>query len=140
MKEKKKLLLKHEFCTKRNVHIMGKFLFWTFSRWEIWSSVDSKSWCKIIFSSAWNTMFFEYGKDLVFNFSEIGNTVFFWSKKLMESWYFLGTFELFMIFQYLRNMAFRAVRTTHYGATPLMKSTDKLIKDGLTVQHEQTDN
>ena len=31
----------------------------------------------MIFSSAGNTMFFEYGKVLVLNFSEIGNTVFF---------------------------------------------------------------
>ena len=33
----------------------------------------------------------------------------FWSKKLMESWYFLGIFELFIIFQDLGNMVFRAV-------------------------------
>ena len=88
---------------------MEKLLFWTFRRLEILSSFDSKSWCKVIFSSAWNTMFFEYGKVLVLNFSEIGNTVFFLSKKLMESWYFLGLFELFMIFQDLGNMVFRAV-------------------------------
>ena len=86
-----------------------KFLFWTFRRWQIRSSFDSKSWYKIIFSSAWNAMFFEYGKVLVSNFLEIGNTVFFWSKKLMESWYFLGIFELFMIFLDLGNMVFRAV-------------------------------
>ena len=88
---------------------MGKFLFWTFRRWEIRSSFDWKSWCKMIFSLAWNTMSFEYGKVLVLNFSEIGNTVSFWSKKLMESWYFLGIFEFFMIFQDLRNMVFYAV-------------------------------
>ena len=50
-----------------------------------------------------------YVKVLALNFSEIGNTIFFWSKKLMESSYFLGIFELFMIFQDLRNMVFRAV-------------------------------
>ena len=109
MKEKKKLLQRHEFCTKGKVHIMANFLFWTFRRWEIRSFFDSKSWCKMIFSSAWNSMFFECGKVLVLNFSEIGNTVFFWSKKLMESWYFLGIFELFMIFQDLGNMVFHAV-------------------------------
>ena len=85
---KKKLTQKHEFCTKVKVHIMGTFLFWTFRRWEIRSFLDSKSWCKMIFFSAWNTMFFEYGKVLLLNFSEIGNTVSFWSKKLIFSWYF----------------------------------------------------
>ena len=104
MKEENKLLQKHKFCTKGKCHIMGKFLFRTFQRWEIRSSFDSKSWGNMIFSSVWNTMFSEYGKVPVLNFSEIGNTVFFWSKKLMESWYFLGIFELFMIFQDLGNM------------------------------------
>ena len=88
---------------------MEKFSFWTFRRWEIRSCFDSKSWSKMIFSSAPNTMFFEYGKVLVMNFSEIGNTVFFWCKKLMESWYFLGILELFMMFQDLGNMVFCAV-------------------------------
>ena len=147
MKGKKKLLQKHEFCMKGKLHIMGKFLFWTFRRWKygllliqkvnvrwyflchgmpcflntekflfwtfrrwkIRSSFDSKSWCKMIFSSTRNTMFFKHRNVLVLNFSEIGNTVFFWSTKLMESWYFLGIFELFMIFQDLGNMVFCAV-------------------------------
>ena len=96
MKEKKKLLQKHEFCTKGKVHIMGKFLFWTFRRWEIRSSFDSKSWCKMIFSSAWNTMFFEYGKVLVLNFSEIGNTVFFY----LKSWWKVDIFLVFFNFSW----------------------------------------
>ena len=47
-----------------------------------------------------------YGKVLVLNFSEMGNTVFFWFKKLM-----LDDIPgyLFMIFQDLGNMVFRAV-------------------------------
>ena len=36
-------------------------------------------------------IFTDYWKVLVLNFSEIGNTVFFWAKKLMESWYLLIT-------------------------------------------------
>ena len=39
---KKKLLQKHEFCTKGKLHIMGKFLFWIFQRSEIQCSFDSK--------------------------------------------------------------------------------------------------
>ena len=38
---------------------------------------DSKSWCKMVFSSVWRTIFFECGKLLVLNFSKIENTVFF---------------------------------------------------------------
>ena len=87
----------------------GKVLVLNFRRWEIRSSFDSKSWCKITFSSAWNIIFFEYGKVLVLNFSEIGNRFFSWSKKLMETWYFLGIFELFMVFQNLGNMVFPVV-------------------------------
>ena len=89
--------------------ITEKFLFWTFQGWEIRSSFNSRSWCKMTFPSAWNTIFFEHGKVLVLNFSGIGKTVFFWSKKLIESWYFLGSFELFMILQNLGNIVFRAV-------------------------------
>ena len=39
---KKKLLQKHEFCTKGKLHIMGKFLSWIFQRSEIQCSFDSK--------------------------------------------------------------------------------------------------
>ena len=51
----------------------------------------------------------DYWKVLVLNFSLMGNMVFFWVKKLMERWYLLGLFELFMIFQGLENMVFHAV-------------------------------
>ena len=84
-------------------------------------------------------IFTDYGKVLVLNFSVLENTVFFESrswwkdvvywlpgsycfelfgggkcdpfsaKKLMERWYLLGIFELFMIFQDLENTVFRAV-------------------------------
>ena len=87
MKEKK-IWQKHEFCTKGKVHIMGKFLFRTFWRWEIRSSFDSKTWCKMTFSLAWNTMFFVYGKVLVLDFPEIKNTVFFY----LKSWWKVNIF------------------------------------------------
>ena len=54
-------------------------------------------------------IFTDYWKVLVLNFSEVGNTVFFWVKKLMERWYLLGLLELSMIYQGLGNTAFRAV-------------------------------
>ena len=38
-------------------------------------------------------IFTDYWKVLVLNFSEMGNTIFFWAKKLMERWYLLGLFE-----------------------------------------------
>ena len=75
-----------------------KVYFWTFRRWEIQSSFDLKSWFKMIFSSAWNTMFFEYGKSSYFELFRDRKCGLFLSKKLMESWYFLCTSELFMIF------------------------------------------
>ena len=75
---------------------MEKFLFWTFQRWEIRSSFDSKSWCKMIFSSSWNTIFFEYGKVLGLNFSEIGNMVFFY----LKSWWKVDIFLVFLNFSW----------------------------------------
>ena len=89
---------------------MEKFFLWTFRRRDIRSSFDSKSWCKMIFFSAWNTIFFWVRKSYILNVSEIENTVFFCSKKLMESWYFLDIFYLFMIFQDLGKMVFCAVK------------------------------
>ena len=38
----------------------------------------------MILSLAFNTMFTEYGKVLVLNFSKMGNTTFYWSQKLMS--------------------------------------------------------
>ena len=48
-----------------------------------------------------NMMFTDYWKVLVLNFSVMGNTVFFWVKKLMERWYLLVTEKfLFWTFQW----------------------------------------
>ena len=101
-----------------------KFLFWTFRRWKIRSFFDPKSWWKMIFSLACNIMFTKYEKVLDLKFLGMENTVFFWSKKLMETWYLLGIFELSMIFQSFRNIAFAAVNSTR-----LQQSfNNKLIK------------
>ena len=42
-----------------------------------------------------NMIFTDYWKVLVLIFSGMGNTVFFWDKKLMERWYLLITEKLF---------------------------------------------
>ena len=63
--------------------ITKKFLFWNFWGWKIWYFLSQKVDWKMIFTG--------YGKVLVLNFSVVGNTVFFWAKKLMERWYLLVT-------------------------------------------------
>ena len=45
-------------------------------------------------------IFTDYGKVLVLNFSVVGNTVFFWVKKLTERWYLLVTQFLFWTFRW----------------------------------------
>ena len=62
-----------------------------------------------MFSLALNTMFGDYWKVLDFDFLEVGNTVFFWSKKLLERWYLLDVFVLSMIIQDLENVDFDSV-------------------------------
>ena len=56
---------------------------------------------------------------LVLNFSKMGNTVFFISKKLMEIWYLLSIFKLSMILQDLGNMVFGTVVGLFRGAVQL---------------------
>ena len=112
--------------------IIEKFLFWSFQEWEIRSSFEPQSWwkddiywllkifCFELFGDEKYSLFLGqevdgkmiftgYWEVLVLNFSVLGNTVFFSVKKLMERWYFLGLFKLFMIFRNLKNMVFRAV-------------------------------
>ena len=111
--------------------ITEKFLFWSFREWEIRPFLRQKVAGKMIFTDYW--------KVLVLTFSRMGNTSFFWGKKLMENdiywllrsscfelfgdgkyglfsakklmerWYLLALFELPVIFQDLGNMVFRAV-------------------------------
>ena len=69
---------------------------------------------KMIFSLAWNTTFTEYGKVLVLNFSEMGNTVFFDPKKwckMIFCWAWNTTFTdywkvLVLNFWKMRNTVF----------------------------------
>ena len=61
--------------------ITEKFLFWSFREWEIRPFLSQKVDGKMLFTDYW--------KVLVLNFLVIGNTVFFWAKKLMERWYLL---------------------------------------------------
>ena len=98
--------------------ITVKFYFWTFQRLKIRSFVSQKVDGNMIFTNYW--------KVLLLNFSKMGNTVFFWAKKLMERWYLLGLFELSMIFQYLGNMVFRAVSSTSCEASEALAFAQSL--------------
>ena len=112
--------------------ITEKVLFWTFRRSEIRSFFEPKSWWKDDFYCSLKRSCFELSRDgkydlfliqkvdgkmiftdnwkvLALNFSVMENTNFFPAKTLMERLYLLGLFELFMIFQGLGNMVFRAV-------------------------------
>ena len=62
-------------------------LFWIFWRWKIRSFLTQKV--------DGNMRFTDYWKVLVLNFSEMGNTVLFWAKKLTEIWYLLITGKFF---------------------------------------------
>ena len=112
------------------LRITGKFLFWTFRRWEIRSFFKSKSWWKdgiywLLESSCFELfgdgkyglfssqkvdrkmIFTDYWKVLVLNFSEMRNTVFFRAKKLMERWYLLTTGKfLFWTFRWWKIRSF----------------------------------
>ena len=68
-------------------------MFWNFWRWKILSFFEPKVDVNIIFIDYW--------KVLVLSFSEMGNTAFFWAKKLMEKWYLLITEKfLFWMFRW----------------------------------------
>ena len=75
-----------------NLLITEKFLFWTFSRCAIRSFFEPKSWWRMIFTNYW--------KVLVLNCFKMGNTIFFWTKKLMKDdiyWLLKSSyFELFV--------------------------------------------
>ena len=70
-----------------------KFLCWNFRRWKIQSLFSQKVDGNLVFTDYW--------KFLVLNFSEMGNTVFFWAKELTKRWYLLIT-EKFMFWTFLR--------------------------------------
>ena len=83
--------------------IIGKFLFWTFPRWEIRVFLAKKLMERryLLITE----------KALFWTFWRWKNGIFFWAKKLMERWYLLGLFEFSMIFKGLGNMVFHAVTT-----------------------------
>ena len=56
---------------------------------------------EVIFSLAWNIVFSDNFKVLVLKFFMIGNTVFFWVKKVKQRWYLLVTVNfLFWTFRW----------------------------------------
>ena len=61
--------------------ITENFLSWSFREWQIRPFSSQKVAGKMIFTDYW--------KVFILTFSGMGNTVFFWVKKLMESWYLL---------------------------------------------------
>ena len=109
----------------------GKFLFWTFRRWEIRSFFKPKSWWKDDIYWLLKSSYFGPWKVLVLNFSERGNTVFIWAKMLMESWYLLGPFELSKIFQDLENMVFHATLFDNDSGDKLLRFITRAIKKEL---------
>ena len=96
----KKLMERRYLLITENVFV------WTFRWWKIRSFLSQEVDCKMIFIGYWEV--------LALNFSVMRNRVFFSAKKLMERWYLLGLFELFMIFQDSENMVFRAVPYVFY--------------------------
>ena len=112
---KKQNLSEVIFCLAWNISLLitKKFLFWIFWRWKIWY-FEPKSWWRydiywLLKISCFNPfgnvkygffltqkgdgkmLFTEYWKGSVLNFSVMGNTAFFWVKKVMERWYLLVT-------------------------------------------------
>ena len=70
------------FSMEHRLLVGKKPLFWIFRGWKIRSSLSQK---------VDGNIFMYYWKVLVLNFSGMGNTVFFWDKKLMKRWYLLIT-------------------------------------------------
>ena len=111
-----------------------KVLFWSFREWEIRYFFQPKSWWKdniyrLLKSSYFDLfgngkcglflsqkvdgkmIFTDYWKVLVLNFSMMGNTVFFWVKKLMERWYLLVTEKfLFWTFRWWEIRSFLSAK------------------------------
>ena len=101
--------------------VTEKFLVWTFGDGK-YGLFEPKSWWKD------DIYWIQYRKVLVLNFSERGNTVFFWAKMLMESWYLLGLFELSKIFQDLENMVFHAALFDNDSGDKLLRFITRAIK------------
>ena len=82
--------------------ITEKVLLWNFRWWKIWSFFESRSSWKHDIYWLLRISCFE-----LFNFSVMGNTVLFWVKKLMETWYLLVTEKfLFWTFRWWETRSF----------------------------------
>ena len=89
----------HKLMEKMIFPDYGKVLVLNFSGWEIRYFLSQEVDGKMIFTG--------YGKVLVLNFSGMGNTGFFWAKKLMERWYLLVTEKfLFWTFRWGETRSF----------------------------------
>ena len=78
---KKEIFINTGSLQKNEISFVFTKLTWYFKNREIWClSSQKKIKNKMIFFLAWNNMFTEYGKFLVFNFAETGNTISFYSK------------------------------------------------------------
>ena len=93
---------------------------------------DPKNWCNMLFYLAWNSIFTDYLNVLVFNLSEMENTVFFEHKNLIERWYLLTIFELFIKLQDLENMVADAVS--------IITSKDDLAKENAEIKQVLKEN
>ena len=108
--------------------ITEKVLFWNFWRWKYGVFLSQKVDRKMKFTDYWKVLllnfleirsFFEpksWWKDRIYwllkvsCFELFGNGKYgdFWSQKVQKRWYLFGLFELYVIFQYLKNMIFCA--------------------------------
>ena len=87
--------------SKKNLFQLNKLVQrWSFhSIYEAWVAYKMRKGVvqlyikdnEVIFSLAWNIVFSDNFKVLVLKFLMIGNTVFFWVKKVKQRWYLLVT-------------------------------------------------
>ena len=73
--------------SKKNLFQLNKLV----QRWSFHRIYEIKNIVFLSLKVDGNMIFTDYWKVLVLNFSVMGNTVFFWVKKLMERWYLLVT-------------------------------------------------
>ena len=97
--------------SKKNLFQLNKLVQrWSFhSIYEAWVAYKMRKGVvqlyikdnEVIFSLAWNIVFSDNFKVLVLKFFMIGNTVFFWVKKVKQRWYLLVTVNfLFWTFRW----------------------------------------
>ena len=83
------------FSSQKNDKMMFYVVWNTMfaDQWKVLVLIFSEISCYLYFNQRVdeNMIFTDYKKNLVLNFSEMWNTVSFWTRKLIESWYFLIT-------------------------------------------------